>query len=102
MYWNIKGTQCIIMAMRFIWDDEKNEWLINHRDISFEVICEKISKGNILEVLKNPSPKYPHQGIFVLRLKEYTWFVPFYDTGIAIKLITAYPSRKAHKKYGGS
>jgi hypothetical protein len=32
---------------------------------------------------------------------KYTWFVPFFDMGSAIKLITAYPSRKAHKKYGG-
>jgi uncharacterized DUF497 family protein len=87
--------------MRIVWDDEKNEWLKSHRDISFEIICETIGKGDILDVFTNPSPRYPHQGVFVLRLKEYTWFVPFVDVGDAIKLITAYPSRKAHKKYGG-
>ena len=89
------------MAMRIVWEDKKNEWLKNSREISFEVICEKISKGDILDVFTNPNPKYSHQGVFVLRLKEYTWFVPFFDADSAIKLITAYPSRKAHKKYGG-
>lgn len=88
--------------MRIIWDVDKNEWLKIQRDISFEVVCEKIISGDILEVLAtNPSPKYPHQGVFVLRLKNYTWFVPFVDMGETIKLITAYPSRKAHKIYYG-
>ena len=87
--------------MRIIWDDEKNELLKNQRNISFETICEKISKGDILDVFTNPNPKYPHQGVFVLWLKRYTWFVPFVDVGDEVRLITAYPSRKAHKKYVG-
>jgi uncharacterized DUF497 family protein len=87
--------------MRIIWDEEKNKWLKIQRGISFEHICEKIGDDEILDVFINPIPKYRHQGVFVLRLKNYTWFVPFLDTGDAIKLITAYPSRKAHKKYGG-
>jgi uncharacterized DUF497 family protein len=88
--------------MDITWDDTKNEWLKNHRDMSFEAICEKINRGDILDVFTNPNPQYAHQGVFVLRLHDYTWFVPFSDTGTAIKLITAFPSRKAHKKYGGS
>jgi uncharacterized DUF497 family protein len=87
--------------MRIIWDDEKDKWLQANRGISFELICDKISQGEILDVLANPSLKYPHQGIFVLCLMEYTWLVPFFDTESEIKLITAYPSRKLHKKYGG-
>lgn len=87
--------------MRIIWDDKKNEWLRTNRGISFESICEKISQGDIVDVLENPSPKYPHQGVFVLLFMEYTWLVPFFDNGNEIKLITAYPSRKLHKKYGG-
>ena len=87
--------------MRITWDDQKNEWLKNQRNISFEVICEKVENGDILEVLEHPSSKYSHQGVFVLLINDYTWFVPFFDAGNEIKLITAYPSRKAHKKYGG-
>jgi len=87
--------------MRIIWDAEKDDWLRTHRGISFEAICEKISMGDFLDVVTNPSPKYPHQGVFVVRLMEYTWLVPFFDTGSEIKLITAYPSRKIHKKHGG-
>jgi uncharacterized DUF497 family protein len=87
--------------MRIIWDEQKNEWLKNQRKISFEAVCEKIKNGDVLEILENPSLKYPHQGVFVISVNDYTWFVPFVDDGYEIKLITAYPSRKAHKKYGG-
>jgi hypothetical protein len=52
--------------MRIIWDDDKNDWLKKHRSISFEMISEKISNGDILDVLTNPSPNYSHQGVFVL------------------------------------
>jgi hypothetical protein len=87
--------------MRIIWDDDKNQWLKTQRNISFEVICEKINNRDILDVFANPSPKYPNQGVFVLKLFDYTWFVPFSDDGNTIKLIPAYPSRKAHKIYRG-
>jgi len=89
-------------GMRITWDEQKNEWLRNQRNISFEVVCEMIESGQILDVLENPGSKYPHQGVFVLSIDDYTWLVPFFDTGNEIKLITAYPSRKAHKKYGVS
>jgi hypothetical protein len=67
--------------MRIQWEPLKNEWLKNHRGVSFEPICEKISKGDILGVFANPSPKYPHQGVFVLEINDYTWVVPFRDSG---------------------
>lgn len=79
---------------------EKDEWLRVNRGVSFELICDKISKGLIVDVLTNPSSKYPHQGVFVIFLMEYTWVVPFFDNGSEIKLITAFPSRKLHKLYG--
>jgi hypothetical protein len=71
------------------------------RNISFEVVCKKIENGDVLEILENPGSKYPHQGVFVISVNDYTWLVPFVDDGNDIKLITAYPSRKAHKMYGG-
>jgi hypothetical protein len=87
--------------MRILWEEEKNDWLKNNRHISFEIISEKISQNDIIDVVTNPSPKYPHQGVFVLRMREYTWLVPFVETDDLLKLVTAFPSRKAHKKYGG-
>jgi hypothetical protein len=87
--------------MRILWEEVKNDWLKNHRGVSFETISEKISQGHIIDIVANPSPKYPHQGVFVLLINEYTWLVPFVDTGDSLKLVTAFPSRKSHKKYGG-
>ncbi len=44
---HIKGTQYIFTDMRITWDEQKNVWLRNQRNISFEVICEKIENGDI-------------------------------------------------------
>jgi hypothetical protein len=48
---------------------------------------------------------WPHvQTVFVrlLRIHGHTWVVPFtMDENESICLITAFPSRKVHKRYGG-
>jgi len=71
--------------MEFVWDEAKNQWLKSGRLISF---------------VKHPTRS--NQRFFVLRLREYTWLVPFVvDENSRIVLKTAFPSRKYHKKYGG-
>ncbi len=54
--------------MRILWNEQKNKWLKKQRNISFEMICEKIENGDIFEVLENPSTKYPHQGVLYFQL----------------------------------
>ncbi len=83
-----------------IWDDVKNQKLQIERDISFDQISEIILRKEYLDILENISR--PNQQIFVIKLNNYTYSVPFIiDDQSNIVLKTAYPSRKLHKKYTG-
>ncbi len=86
------------MGMIF-WDDDKNSKLIAKRNISFDEISEIILREEYLDILENP--KREDQMIFIVRLKNYIYVVPFIiDEDENIILKTAYPSRKFNKIYG--
>jgi len=86
--------------MNITWDQNKNEWLIINRKISFEEISDKILKGDYFEILENPTRE--NQQYFIMNIDSYTWVVPFLiDKSNQIVLKTAFPSRIFHKKYGG-
>jgi uncharacterized DUF497 family protein len=81
------------------WNEDKNKWLMRERGVSFQEIADIILKGRYIDILENPS--HPNQDVFVLRIHDYTWVVPFtIDENENIRLITAFPSRKFHKRYG--
>ena len=83
-----------------IWNDEKNQKLQIERNVSFEEISEIILRKEYLDILENTSR--PNQQIFVVKLNNYIYSVPFIIDGQSnIILKTAYPSRKLHKKYMG-
>ncbi len=83
-----------------IWDDEKNIKLQVERGISFDEISEIILRKEYLDILDNPSR--PSQQIFVIKLNDYIYSVPFViDKQSSIILKTAFPSRKLNKKYRG-
>ena len=85
--------------MNITWDEEKNDWLILNRGISFEEISEKILSGEYAQILDNPTRE--NQQYFLVEIDHYTWVVPFLITDDKlIVLKTAFPSRKFHKKYG--
>ena len=82
------------------WDDEKNQKLQIERNISFDQIAEIILRKEYLDILENPSRE--NQQIFVVKLNNYTYSVPFViDEQSNIILKTAFPSRKLNKKYMG-
>jgi uncharacterized DUF497 family protein len=84
----------------FRWNAEKNIHLQTERGISFEVIEWAIAQGYLLDILPHPNQKkYPKQRIFVVRVKEYVYLVPFVEDDKIIFLKTIIPSRKATKKY---
>ena len=56
--------------------------------------------GNLIEIIENAARR--GQMAFVIRLSGYVWVVPFVMEGDVIFLKTAYPSRKMHKRYGGT
>ncbi|MBM4323803.1 MAG: toxin [Deltaproteobacteria bacterium] len=83
------------------WDVEKDRWLRKTRGISFQEIADCILSGDYIDILENPT--YAGQEVFVLKIKNYIWAVPFMvEEDKSIFLKTAYPSRKLFKRYGGS
>ena len=84
------------------WNEEKNQLLQIQRKLSFEMVLEKMEKQEIIERRSHPDKKkYPHQFIFILRLKEYICYVPFVENEEEIFLKTIIPSRKLEKEFKG-
>jgi uncharacterized DUF497 family protein len=84
---------------RVEWDHFKDQWLISNRGFSFIDIENAIDEGGLVDVIENPNSKYSHQKIFVVLMNGYIYYVPFVENDEKIFLKTAYPSRKATKKY---
>ena len=82
---------------RFNWSERKNEWLKRERSISFEEVAFHINRGSVLDIL--PNPRYPDQYMYVVRIRDYVWIVPFIQDNSNVFLKTAYPSRKANRIY---
>ena len=83
------------------WNIEKDRWLKKTRGISFQEIADCILSGDYIDILENPSRA--GQEVFVLKMKNYIWAVPFMvEEDQSIFLKTAYPSRKLFRRYGGS
>jgi hypothetical protein len=82
------------------WSHEKNERLKIERGVSFEKVVLQIAKGEILDILENPNrERYPNQRIFIVKLGDYAYLVPFVESEDLIFLKTIIPSRKATKDY---
>ena len=86
----------------YAWNKEKNQLLKVERDVSFEEVVVHIAAGDLLDIVEQPNPeKYEGQRMFIVKLREYVWLVPFVETDDEIFLKTIIPSRKATKKYLG-
>ncbi len=88
----------------YAWDIEKNEWLMQERNTSFERVVFLIEKNGLLNIIRHPNiEKYPDQRMFIIEIDEYAYLVPFVESEEHIFLKTIIPGRKATKKYlGGS
>ncbi len=61
-----------------------------------------MEKGNLLDVIKHDNPdKYPKQKIFIVRIDNYVYLIPFVENDLEIFLKTIIPSRKMTRKYLG-
>jgi uncharacterized DUF497 family protein len=84
------------------WNAGKNEVLRVERGVSFDEIEVAIEQGNLLDIVAHPNrAKYPNQRIFVVRLLDYVYLVPFVEDQSSFFLKTIIPSRKATKQYLG-
>ena len=86
----------------FNWNNEKNEKLRAERGVSFEGAVLAIEQGQLLDILEHPNKeKYINQNIFVVKIYNYVWLIPFVENENEVFLKTIIPSRKATKQYIG-
>lgn len=79
---------------------EKNGWLKENRNISFEEVVLAIAQHQIKEVSEHPNQaKYPGQNIYEIEINDYVYLVPFIENDNEIFLKTIILSRKATRKY---
>ena len=86
----------------FDWNDEKNEILRKVRGVSFEQVELAIVLGDLIDRIKHPNPvKYPNQKVFLVKIENYIYSVPYIEDNEKIFLKTIIPNSKATKKYLG-
>jgi uncharacterized DUF497 family protein len=86
----------------FDWNDEKNEKLKRLRGVSFEQVELAIATGDLIDRLTHPNPaKYPNQKVFLVRIADYIYSVPYVEDHEKIFLKTIIPNRKATKMFLG-
>ncbi len=86
--------------MKINWNKEKNIFLKETRDITFEDVENAIMQGNIIDIVPyHNKEKYPNQELMIIWMRNYTYYVPFVMSEEEIFLKNIIPSRKYHKKY---
>jgi hypothetical protein len=70
--------------------------------VSFEQVVLAIVSGDLIDRVKHPNPdKYPNQRVFLVRIEDYIYSVPYVEDDEKIFLKTIIPNSRATKKYLG-
>ena len=86
----------------FDWNDEKNKILKTLRGVSFKQVELAIESGDLIDRIKHSNPKkYPNQKVFLVKIENYIYSVPYVEDDDKIFLKTIIPNSKATKKYLG-
>ena len=81
--------------MVFDWDQNKNQRLIEERNISFERIVVAIDSGKLVDILQHHNQKkYQDQLLLIVEIDNYIWVVPTIEKKDSYFMKTAFPSRK--------
>ena len=84
----------------FDWNEDKNSLLKETRNISFEEVVLSLANNKLLEIVEHPNKqKYPNQRMFIVKVRDYAYIVPFVEDEEKYFLKTIYPSKEATKKY---
>lgn len=84
------------------WNDEKNKILKKLRGVSFEQVELSIESGGLIDRVKHSNPeKYPNQKIFIVKIEDYIYSVPYVEDDEKIFLKTIIPNSKATKNHLG-
>ena len=89
------------MHKEFDFPADKNQWLKDNREISFEEVISALEEGGLIEVIKHPNlVKYPHQSMYVIDIGGYIYLVPFVKKNkTCVFLKTIFKSRKMTRQY---
>jgi hypothetical protein len=89
------------MAFSLTYNEEKNQLLKATRRVNFEDVLEALKQGNLLADIAHPSQKHPRQRLYVVKIKNYVYAVPYVSDARKqeIFLKTIYPSRMLTKIY---
>lgn len=87
--------------MKFRYDNDKNTKLKIERRVEFEDIIDAITRGNLILIEEHPNIKrYPNQELMHVKMEDEVYVVPFVEEADGTFFLkTAYPSRKARKKF---
>lgn len=82
------------------WDERKNAKLRSQRGICFEDVQTAIEERDVLDDIEHPNKlHYRHQRIFIIKINQYAYLVPYVEDETKLFLKTIIPNRKATKKY---
>jgi len=86
--------------LEYVWDPAKNERLQRERHISFDDVKYHLTSSEPLGDIQNPNQeRYPGQRLYIVRINNGAWVVPYRRTGGYVFLYTAYPSEKFTRIY---
>lgn len=84
----------------YSWDPHKDEWLRRNRGLSFDDVVYHLEHGDLLDDILHPNQvSHPGERLYIIRIGNYAYEVPFYRAGNSERFITAYPSRKYTREY---
>ena len=83
----------------FFWNSEKNRQIKQERGFGFEDVVGVIDNGGLLDDLFHHNDCYKNQRLYIVNLNGYAIVVPYVEEEDYVFLKTAFPSRKATKKY---
>ena len=84
------------------WNDEKNKMLKKLRGVSFEQVELAIESGDLIDRVKHPNAeKYTNQKVFLVKIEDYIYSIPYVEDDEKIFLKTIIPNSRATKKYLG-
>ena len=81
------------------WSKEKSDQLKKERGICFEEVVLKLEAGEVIDIISNPSSNFPNQKVYIVKIYNYIYYIPFVEKGEKVFLKTIIPSRKVTKKY---
>lgn len=86
--------------LEYVWDPAKNERLQRERRISFDDVKYHLTSREPLGDIQNPNQeRYPGQRLYIVRINNGAWVVPYRRSGGYVFLYTAYPSEKFTRIY---